>query len=103
VSGPLSPLRVRNGAGEAVSHLSDVDQVHAEVVPDKPDGCSEFRFMHVFKADDRRGTDKGMRREREFGEVGVEVDYFPCTTSASSTMLRSALAALHGGGVRVNA
>jgi len=49
-----------------------------------------------FKGDDWRGTEKGMRLEREFAAVGVEVVYFPYTMTTSSTQLRKALAVLAG-------
>jgi glycerol-3-phosphate cytidylyltransferase len=96
---PVIPLTERM---EIVSHISYVDRVHAEVVPDKLDTWKELRFTHFFKGDDWRGTEKGLRLEREFAEVGVEVVYFPYTMSTSSTVLRRALAALSGGGERAN-
>ncbi|GAA4753744.1 adenylyltransferase/cytidyltransferase family protein [Amnibacterium soli] len=96
---PVVPLAERM---EIVSHISYVDRVHAEVVPDKLDTWQELRFTHFFKGDDWRGTEKGLRLEREFAEVGVEVVYFPYTMSTSSTVLRRALAALSGGGERVS-
>ena len=96
---PVIPLAERM---EIVSHISYVDQVHAEVVPNKLDTWREVRFTHFFKGDDWRGTEKGLRLEREFAEVGVEVVYFPYTMSTSSTVLRRALAALSGEGERVN-
>jgi len=73
-----------------------VDGVHAETVPDKMDVWRELRFDVFFKGDDWRGTEKGLRLEREFGAVGVEVVYFPYTMSTSSTVLRRALRALSG-------
>jgi glycerol-3-phosphate cytidylyltransferase len=79
---------------EIVGNLRCVDQVHAEVVPDKLDTWNELRFDVIFKGDDWRGTAKGRRLERDFGAVGVEVRYFPYTVHTSSTALRRALAAL---------
>jgi glycerol-3-phosphate cytidylyltransferase len=96
---PVVPLAERM---EIVSHISYVDQVHAEVVPDKLDTWKEVRFTHFFKGDDWRGTEKGLRLERQFAEVGVEVVYFPYTMSTSSTVLRRALAALNGEAELVN-
>ena len=96
---PVIPLAERI---EIVTHISYVDQVHAEVVPDKLETWEELRFTHFFKGDDWRGTEKGLRLEREFARVGVEVVYFPYTMSTSSTVLRRALAALSGTGERAN-
>lgn len=92
---PMVPLAERL---EIVSHIDYVDQAYAETVPDKLDVWRELRFDVFFKGDDWRGTEKGLRLEREFAAVGVEVVYFPYTMSTSSTVLRRALSALAGVG-----
>jgi glycerol-3-phosphate cytidylyltransferase len=76
---------------EIVRSLSCVDRVHVETTPDKLDAWREVGFTHFFKGDDWRGTEKGMKLERELAEVGVEVVYFPYTVHTSSTHLRAAL------------
>jgi glycerol-3-phosphate cytidylyltransferase len=91
---PVIPLAERM---EIVRSLRIVDQVHAEVVPDKLDTWREVGFDVIFKGDDWRGTAKGDKLERDFAAVGVEVRYFPYTVHTSSTALRRALAALEGG------
>ena len=91
---PVIPLAERM---EIVRGLRVVDEVHAEVVPDKIDTWREVGFDVIFKGDDWRGTEKGDRLERDFAAVGVEVRYFPYTVHTSSTALRRALAALEGG------
>jgi glycerol-3-phosphate cytidylyltransferase len=88
---PVIPLAERM---EIVRSLRFVDDVHAEVVPDKLDTWQEVRFDVIFKGDDWRGTPKGDRLERDFAGVGVEVRYFPYTMHTSSSMLRKVLAAL---------
>jgi glycerol-3-phosphate cytidylyltransferase len=90
---PVIPLAERL---EIVRSIAYVDQVHAETVPDKLETWRELQFDVFFKGDDWRGTEKGLRLEREFAEVGVEVVYFPYTMTTSSTQLRQALAALAG-------
>ncbi len=85
---------------EIVRSIRYVDRVHVETVPDKLDTWREVGFTHFFKGDDWRGTEKGLRLEREFAAVGVEVVYFPYTVHTSSTSLRRALdllAATHRG------
>ncbi|WP_413319347.1 adenylyltransferase/cytidyltransferase family protein [Agrococcus sp. 1P02AA] len=79
---------------EIVNSIKWVDRVHVETVPDKLDTWREVGFTHFFKGDDWRGTEKGLRLERELGAVGVEVVYFPYTAHTSSTALRRALAQL---------
>jgi glycerol-3-phosphate cytidylyltransferase len=91
---PVIPLAERI---EIVRGLRMVDEVHAEVVPDKIDTWREVGFDVIFKGDDWRGTEKGYRLERDFAAVGVEVRYFPYTVHTSSTALRRALVALEAG------
>jgi glycerol-3-phosphate cytidylyltransferase len=88
---PVIPLEERM---EIVRNLRFVDDVHAEVVPDKIDTWRDVRFDVIFKGDDWRGTAKGRQLERDFAAVGVEVRYFPYTMHTSSTILRKALAAI---------
>ena len=88
---PVVPLAERM---EIVSHISFVDQAHAETVPDKLDTWRSVGFDVFFKGDDWRGTPRGLALEQEFAAVGVEVVYFPYTIDTSSTQLRAAIAAL---------
>jgi glycerol-3-phosphate cytidylyltransferase len=88
---PVIPLAERL---EIVSNIGFVDAAVAETVPDKLDTWRALKFDVFFKGDDWRGTEKGLRLEREFAAVGVEVVYFPYTMSTSSTVLRRALDAL---------
>jgi glycerol-3-phosphate cytidylyltransferase len=90
---PVVPLAERM---EIVRSLSMVDDVHAEVVPEKLDTWRAVGFDVIFKGDDWRGTEKGRRLEEDFATVGVEVCYFPYTMHTSSTLLRRALAAIDG-------
>lgn len=90
---PVIPLAERLAIVRSIGY---VDEAVAETVPDKLDMWRELHFDVFFKGDDWRGTEKGMRLEREFAAVGVEVVYFPYTMTTSSTQLRKALAALAG-------
>jgi glycerol-3-phosphate cytidylyltransferase len=91
---PVVPLAERL---EIVRNLRFVDDVHAEVVPEKIDTWREVGFDVLFKGDDWRGTAKGDKLERDFAAVGVAVHYFPYTMHTSSTILRKALASLDAG------
>jgi len=90
---PVIPLAERL---EIVSHISYVDQAVAEVVPDKLETWETVRFNVLFKGDDWRGTAKGLKLERDFAEVGVEIVYFPYTMHTSSSLLRRVLAGIDG-------
>lgn len=85
---PVVPTLER---AEIVRSLRYVDDVYVEQTPSKMDAWQQVGFTHFFKGDDWRGTEKGLRLEREFAEVGVEVVYFPYTAHTSSTALRRAL------------
>ena len=88
---PVVPLAERL---EIVRNLRFVDDVHAEVVPEKIDTWREVGFDVLFKGDDWRGTAKGDKLERDFAAVGVAVHYFPYTMHTSSTLLRKALSVI---------
>ena len=89
--GPVVPLEERL---EIVSHISFVDEARAETLPRKIDTWRDVGFTVFFKGDDWRGTEKGLRLETEFAEVGVDVVYFPYTVHTSSSVLRRALETL---------
>lgn len=87
----IDPFIPTDERAAIVRSVRYVDHVHVETVPNKIDTWRKVKFTHFFKGDDWRGTEKGNRLEREFGEVGVEVVYFPYTAHTSSTQLRRAL------------
>jgi glycerol-3-phosphate cytidylyltransferase len=93
----IEPVIPTSERAEIVSHISFVDDVYVETSPSKLDAWEDVRFTHFFKGDDWRGTDKGLRLERDFAEVGVEVVYFPYTAHTSSSSLRRALDAITAG------
>lgn len=90
---PTVPLAERL---EIVKSIRFVDEAVVESLPDKLDTWRQVGFNVFFKGDDWRGTQKGLKLEREFAEVGVEVVYFPYTIDTSSTALRHALDTLEG-------
>lgn len=90
---PVIPLAERL---EIVRSIRYVDDVYAEMVPEKLDVWRELKFNAIIKGDDWRGTPKGDKLERDFAAVGVEVIYLPYTVHTSSTLLREALGSLVG-------
>jgi glycerol-3-phosphate cytidylyltransferase len=88
---PVVPLVERL---EIVRSVRYVDAAFVETGPDKLATWRQVRFDVLFKGDDWRGTEKGLRLERDFAAVGVEIVYFPYTVRTSSTELRRALDAL---------
>lgn len=96
----IEPVIPTSERAEIVRSMRFVDRVHVETTPSKLDTWREVGFTHFFKGDDWRGTPKGLLLEKQFAEVGVEVQYLPYTMHTSSTALRRALAALTQGAAR---
>jgi glycerol-3-phosphate cytidylyltransferase len=90
---PVVPLVERL---EIVRSIDVVDEAIPEIHADKVETWQEVGFDLYFKGDDWKGTERGLRLEREFAARGVEVVYFPYTLSTSSTTLRRALDILTG-------
>jgi glycerol-3-phosphate cytidylyltransferase len=85
---PVIPLAERV---EIVASIRYVDEALPEVHLDKMDTWRDVGFHVYFKGDDWKGTPQGMSLERRFGEVGVDVVYFPYSLQTSSSLLRRAL------------
>ena len=85
---PVVPLVERLEIIRAVRY---VDEVAAELVPDKIQMWEQLRFDVLIKGDDWRGTPRGAALEAKMASVGVEVAYLPYTAHTSSTLLRRVL------------
>jgi glycerol-3-phosphate cytidylyltransferase len=85
---PVVPLAERL---EIVGSIRFVDEAVEEDVPSKIEMWERLRFDVILKGDDWRGTEKGLRLERDFAPLGVAVCYLPYTVHTSSTLLRQAL------------
>ena len=85
---PVVPLVERI---EIVRNCRYVDAAHAAMTDDKLEIWRDLRFNVFFKGDDWRGTEKGIRLERQFAELDVEVVYFSYTQATSSSRLRRTL------------
>ncbi|MGP7962175.1 adenylyltransferase/cytidyltransferase family protein [Sanguibacter sp. A246] len=96
---PVVPALER---AEIIRSVRFVDEVVVETQPDKLLTWREHPFDLFFKGDDWRGTPAGADLEQRFGEVGVEVVYFPYTMHTSSTQLRRALTLLDPAAARTS-
>ena len=76
---------------DIVEAIKFVDEVVPQTNYDKMEAWNNLKFDLMFVGDDWKGTEKWNQIEKEFGEVGVEIMYFPYTTHTSSTILRQAL------------
>ena len=85
---PVIPLAERL---EIVRNVRFVDMAYAAMTNDKTEIWKELRFNVLFKGNDWQGTEKGIRLERDFAALGVEVVYFPYTQATPSSALRRTL------------
>lgn len=85
---PVVPLEERVAI---VASMRFVDEVVVDGAADVLDTWQRVGFTHFFKGDDWKGTEKGTALETVLSAVGVEVVYFPYTTTTSSSGLRRAL------------
>lgn len=91
-----SPIVTFDERRQIVAALRCVDITVPQTSMDKRAAWENLRFSRMFVGDDWRGTERWNALEREFADLGVEIRYFPYTTTTSSTHLREALDQVHG-------
>lgn len=74
-----------------VQNIKVVDKVVSQDSMDKMIAWDKHKFDVMFVGSDWEGTEKWNQIERQFNTCGVDIVYFPYTTSTSSTKLRSVL------------
>lgn len=74
-----------------IESIKYVDQVVPQINMNKMEAWEKHKFNAMFVGSDWKGTDKWIRLEEEFDEVGVDIVYFPYTKGTSSTKLRDVL------------
>ncbi len=74
-----------------VESIKYVDEVVPQVNMDKMSAWKKHKFDVMFVGSDWQGTDKWNQFEKQFGEIGVDIVYFPYTKGTSSTKLRMVL------------
>ena len=79
---------------EIVRNISCVDVAVPQSTMDKFEAWERLRFDLMFVGDDWYGTDKWRRLERQFGEIGVKIIYFPYTKGTSSTLINETLVSI---------
>lgn len=76
---------------EIIKSIKYVDKVVVQENMNKMEAWKKYKFNVMFVGSDWKGTAKWNKFEEEFGEVGVDIVYFPYTKTTSSTQLREAL------------
>ncbi|MBF7097330.1 adenylyltransferase/cytidyltransferase family protein [Alkalibacter mobilis] len=74
-----------------IESIKYVDRVVPQENMDKMEAWNKYQFDVMFVGSDWQGTEKWNAFERQFGEVGVDIVYFPYTEGTSSTKLKEVL------------
>lgn len=82
---PIIPLSDRM---QIIQELSSVDHVVPQTSMDKLTAVVEHDCDVVFVGDDWKGHPNWVQYEKEFNNIGVQVEYLPYTQQVSSTYLR---------------
>lgn len=82
---PIIPYEERARIIEA---LKCVDKVVPMECTDKMTAWKKNKFDVLFSGDDWKGSDRYIKTERQFAEVGVDIVYFPYTKGVSSTDIK---------------
>ena len=90
---PLIPFEDRI---EIVRSIKYVDSVVPQDTMDKATMCKKLKASMLFVGDDWYNTPKWEAVERELGELGVKVVYFPYTKGVSSTKIADVLKSSRG-------
>ena len=85
---PIVPFAERI---QIVENIKFVDEVEPQTNMNKIEAWRTLKFDMMFVGGDWKETPKWDTLEKEFGEVGVKIIYFPYTEHTSSSKLRSAL------------
>jgi glycerol-3-phosphate cytidylyltransferase len=83
---------------EIVQSSKYVDLAVEQATMDKMDAFRRYKFNIMFVGDDWYKTEKWRDIDKEMGENGVRVVYFPYTKSTSSTLINQTLQALRTDG-----
>lgn len=76
---------------EIVRNIKFVDAVVPQSDMDKLTMCKKLGVSVLFVGDDWYGTEKWQSYEKEFGDAGIKIIYFPYTKGVSSTLINQAL------------
>ncbi len=85
---PIIPFEERM---ETVLACKYADLVVPQTSYDKMEAWKHYKFNLMFVGDDWQGTDKWNKLEEDFQKVGVQIIYFPYTSSTSSTIITEKL------------
>lgn len=74
----------------ALSCVDEVVDLSIEEIKDKVMAWRKYQFDVLFSGDDWKGSERYLRTEKEFAELGkgIRIVYFPYTKGVSTTQIK---------------
>ena len=85
------PVILENDRVRILNALKCVDKaelVNIEYTNDKMLAQNRFGFDVLFSGDDWKGSERYIRTEKQFAEIGVSIEYLPYTKGVSTTDIK---------------
>lgn len=90
---PVFPLEDRVRIISSLKCVDEVVVVSFKEVDDKMLALEKFKFDVLFSGDDWKGSERYLKTEKQFAEVGVSIEYLPYTQSISTTEIKNRIKA----------
>ncbi len=75
----------------ALKAVDKAQLVTIEETDDKMLAWNKFHFDVLFSGDDWKGSERYMKTEKQFAQVGVSIEYLPYTQGVSTTQIKDKL------------
>ncbi len=85
---PVFSLEERVRIVSALKCVDEVVVVNSQEVEDKLLVQKKFGFDVLFSGDDWKGSERYLKTEEQFAEIGVSIEYLPYTHSISSSKIK---------------
>jgi len=89
---PVYPEDQRVRILKALKVVDDAVLVDIETTNDKMLALEKFHFDVLFSGDDWKGSERYLRTEKQFAELGASIEYFPYTQGISTTQIKEHIA-----------
>ena len=86
---PIFPLEERVRIIKSLKCVDEVVVVSFAEVDDKMLALEKFKFDVLFSGDDWKGSERYLKTEKQFAEVGVSIEYLPYTQNISTTEIKN--------------
>ena len=92
---PVVPEDQRVRILNALKVVDEAVLVDIETTNDKMIALEQFHFDVLFSGDDWKGSERYLKTEKQFAEVGASIEYLPYTHGISTSMLKEAMSNSH--------